>query len=251
MAKSPDGSNILRHDEPTGNLVPPVEEPLLVTAVERFMEEHLGKPIVVWHELVSHHVHIDVHVVAPTERFPAWILFTTGMSGRPMSLPDGASDQGSLAHAELIMALPPDWAELGEESQVKIDMTDERKYWPIRLLKGLARLPHEFGTWLGVGHTVPNGNPPVRYAEGVPFDGVVLMPPMSLLGDNWRVPSDDGREVQLLVPVPLYAAEMDYKLRHGLDALLGELEKVGVSELVDTSRACSVVAPKPWWNFWN
>jgi hypothetical protein len=251
VAKNPDGSSILRHEEPAEGLVPAVEDPVLIAAVEQFMEQRFGKAIVVWHELVSHHVHIDVHMVRPTEAFPVWILFTTGMSGRPMSLPEGAGEQGVLAHAELMMALPPTWAEVVGEAAVNIDTSDERKYWPIRMLKGLARLPHEFKTWLSIGHTIPNGNPPSPYSDDVPFDGVVLMPPLSLLGDEWRVRADDGREVQLLVPIPLYPAEMDFKLKQGLDALLGELEKVGVSEVVDAKRACSVGAPKAWWKWWN
>ena len=33
-------------------------------------------------------------------------------------------------------------------------MKDEKWYWPIRLLKSLARLPIASDTWLGFGHTL-------------------------------------------------------------------------------------------------
>ena len=33
-------------------------------------------------------------------------------------------------------------------------MKDEKWYWPIRLLKSLARLPIASDTWLGFGHTM-------------------------------------------------------------------------------------------------
>lgn len=31
---------------------------------------------------------------------------------------------------------------------------DDKYYWPIKLLKQLARFPHEYNTWLGYGHTI-------------------------------------------------------------------------------------------------
>lgn len=59
-------------------------------------------------------------------------------------------------YAELVISLPPFWP-LDEQS-----WRDERHYWPVRLLKTLGRLPHEYDTWLGVGHTIPNGDPRSR-----------------------------------------------------------------------------------------
>ena len=55
-----------------------------------------------------------------------------------------------LERAELVIALPADW-KLNQES-----MQDERWYWPIRLLKALARLPIYNDTWLAWGHTMDN-----------------------------------------------------------------------------------------------
>ena len=67
-------------------------------------------------------------------------------------------DAGAETRAELMIALPAEWKLA--DSQLE----DERWYWPIRNLKALARLPHEYETWLGFGHTVPNGDPPEPYA---------------------------------------------------------------------------------------
>lgn len=66
-----------------------------------------------------------------------------------MNVPDELAEY-KLERAELAIALPPDW-KLDEES-----MTDERWYWPVRLLKVLARLPITSNTWLGWGHTMDN-----------------------------------------------------------------------------------------------
>jgi len=58
--------------------------------------------------------------------------------------------------AELVLCLSRDWP-VGQT-----DINDERHFWPLPWLWKLARFPHEYRTWLGYGHTVPNGDPPGR-----------------------------------------------------------------------------------------
>ena len=79
---------------------------------------------------------------------------------------------------ELAIALPRDW-KLDRDS-----MEDERWYWPVRLLKVLARLPGNNDTWLGWGHTMDHEEPFAENtklcaamligAQGVGEDGAVL-----------------------------------------------------------------------------
>src|SRR5439155_3323473 len=81
-----------------------------------------------------------------------------GMSEFPMRVPiENPDDLGLIPEvrfAELLLALPPDWP-LAPEA-----FNDEANYWPLRWLKKLARLAHRMDGWLGLGHTVPNGDPP-------------------------------------------------------------------------------------------
>lgn len=70
-----------------------------------------------------------------------------------------------LERAELMIALPPDW---------KVGESDECWYWPLRLLKSIARLPISADTWLGWGHTVDNQEP---YADNTSLCGAVLIYP--------------------------------------------------------------------------
>ena len=86
-----------------------------------------------------------------------------GMGAHRMTLPEELADQG-LDRAELLIALPPDW-KLDHDS-----LQDERWYWPIRLLKSLARLPGISDTWLGWGHTVDNQEP---YADNTELSGAI------------------------------------------------------------------------------
>jgi hypothetical protein len=141
------------------------------------------------------------------------------MSDLPMSTPP---DAGVPRHAELMITLPPDW-KLDKES-----FEDERWYWPVRLIKTLARLPHKYGTWLGWGHTVPNGDPAQPYAADVQFDGCILLPSISVPDDFHRLRIDADKEIAFFAIVPLYKEEL---------ALLERFDKKRIGDAVDVHRA--------------
>lgn len=99
---------------------------------------------------------------------------------------------------------------------------DERVYWPVRLLKTLGRIPHEFDSWLGWGHSIPNGDPPAPYAPDTQLCGAVLIPPF-LIGDSLFVAQGEP-PLHVFQVLPITAAEMSFKLQVGLDGLLDRLE---------------------------
>ena len=70
-----------------------------------------------------------------------------------------------------MLVLPPTWPTEGDPAFE----TDEG-YWPYRLLKTLARLPHEFQTRLWLGDTVPNGDLPQPYARNTKLCGALIAP---------------------------------------------------------------------------
>ncbi len=158
---SPGGSPILVHSREKD--FTPAQGESHIEAISAHIERHLGPISGVFHEIISDLVHIDVHVVPASEPFPYLRLVTSGMSDLPMTLPGGAP--GS-AYMELMVTLPADWPISADAFE------DERNYWPVRLLKTLARLPHEYDTWLGFGHTIPNGHP----AEPSPRAWVSMAP---------------------------------------------------------------------------
>lgn len=204
-----------------------------IAAIERHIEAHIGPIDTVFHEIISDLVHIDVHVVPATDDRPYAALVTSGMSDRPMTIPDDLAGEVS-PHAEVVVLLPPDWP-LDTEA-----WEDERHYWPVRWLKLLARFPHTHDTWLGHWHTMPNGDPAEPLSDDVPFTGVLILPPL-VPGDDFRtLETDDGRSITFLTYVPLHQDEMDLKLAKGVDALLDAFEAAGVSELLDPARPSSV-----------
>ena len=59
-----------------------------------------------FHELLSDLVHIDVNIMRPDETHPYYVMYTTGMSDMPMTLPEEIQDREDLRYGELYMFLP-------------------------------------------------------------------------------------------------------------------------------------------------
>jgi hypothetical protein len=214
---SPSGQPIYRHKARKKPFELAHGDSETIEAVEKHIAEHLGEADSVFHEIMSDLVHIDVHVVKPSAKRPYYSLVTSGMSDRPMTTPEGAHD---LRFAELMINLPADWPIEGKDGQVN---GDPAAYWPIGWLKMIARLPHEYTTWLAFGHTIPNGDPAEPF-EGTDFIGSILLPPM-LAPDGFSQLTLPGRTVHFYALCPLYAEEMQLKLEGGTDALLEAFDK--------------------------
>lgn len=222
---SPGGSPILVHNREKD--FTPAQGESHIEAISAHIERHLGPISGVFHEIISDLVHIDVHVVPASEPFPYLRLVTSGMSDLPMTLPEGAP--GS-AHMELMVTLPADWP-ISDDA-----FEDERNYWPVRLLKTLARLPHEYDTWLGFGHTIPNGHPAEPYAPGVGFDGAIVLPPVTAPEGFGTLQLDDARTIEFMCIVPLYPEEMDLKLKKDAEALLDRFDAKNIQDVIVPGR---------------
>ncbi|MCF7749314.1 suppressor of fused domain protein [Bacillus subtilis subsp. subtilis] len=222
---SPGGSQMLMHGRPKDFAAPAGEE--CIEQISAHIEQHLGPISRVFHEIVSDAVHIDVHVVPATEDFPHLRLVTSGMSDLPMTLAD---DVEAPPYMELMVTLPADWPIQHD------DFDNEAHYWPIRLLKQLARLPHKLDTWLGFGHTIPNFDPPQPYAPGVGFDGAIVLPPVNAPEGFGHLVIDDRKTIVFMSIVPLYPEEMALKLKKGSDALLDRFDAKGVSDIIEPGR---------------
>ena len=99
-------------------------------------------------------------------------------------------------------------------------------YWPIRLLKDLARLPGQMDTWLGWGHAVDDPEP---YADNVPFSSAMLIGAQAGDEDAGICKLPDGDEVNFYQVIPLYREESAFHTEKGADALLEHLRAVSGS----------------------
>lgn len=184
----------------------------------------LGTPAMFFHETTGGEMAIDIHVIAPTPAFPFVRLITSGMSRKPMTVPAGAP-----AYAELMMALPADW-QLDAES-----IKQEQWYWPVALLRHLAHYPHEAGSWLGLGHSIPNGSPAKPYTDSVGFCGAIILPPVSA-PEPFHMLTVDGKDVYFHCVVPLYQQELDVARLKGFPALLDKFNAHGVTDVAQPGR---------------
>jgi hypothetical protein len=194
-------------------------------AIEAHIERYVGPIQAVLHEIVSKGVHIDIHIVAPTRRRDFYTWGTSGMSDRAMRPPPGFE---ALRWAELMICLPPTWP---------LAFRDPLHNWPARWLKSLARMPHEHKTWLGCGHTVPNGHPFAEaFAENTAMCCMFVDKPLLVDDDFFHLQISPLKVVHFYALTPIYRAEMELKLRDGADALAKRLEAHGVTELLDVAR---------------
>jgi hypothetical protein len=213
-----------------------VSDDTTITAIADHIERHLGPVQGVYHELLSDKVHLDVHVVAPSADFPFYALITSGMSDRPMTVPPEASPDEAPPFAELCMLLPSTWNIPADSAEVAAAFADENVYWPIRWLKLLARLPHEYGTWLGFGHTIPNGEDAAPFANDTELGCMLLLTAISLPEEFQTLAIGPDKTVQFYTLYPLYREEMDLKMTQGVGALLDRFEEYDISDVLDLAR---------------
>ena len=195
-----------------------------IEVIEGHIQQYFGNFETVFHELSSPDIHVDICVVPPSEEHDYYTLVTMGMGAHRMNVPEELAEY-KLERAELAIALPKDW-KLKQE-----DMKDERWYWPIRLLKSLARLPIASDTWLGWGHTMDNQEP---FAPDTELCAAILTGPQGTEDGSEFCTLPGGEEINFYQVIPLYRDELEYKLAHDADALLDKME--GISFVVKPDR---------------
>ncbi|GMK39585.1 hypothetical protein PCCS19_26390 [Paenibacillus sp. CCS19] len=226
---SESGQPIYRHKQRTSDFEFALANEVILTAISEHVEKHIGAIDHVFHEIISDLIHLDILVVNPTKERNYYTFVTCGMSNLPMNVPEGAED---FKYAELMLCLPANW-NVSQES-----FAIEENYWPIRWLKTLARLPHEYNTWLYLAHTVPNGDPAEPFASNTSLSGVILNIPTMVddLKSFFTLKLPDDNEVHFFSLIPLYKEEMDLKLKSGAEVLFEKLEKASVNEVLNIKR---------------
>ena len=198
-----------------------------IEEISDHIERHIGNIDMVFHEIISDAVHIDVHHVKPSKERPFHTLVTSGMSDLPMKVPDGVE---SAKYMELMITLPEHW-QVDSES-----FKEEQWYWPVRQLKFLARFPHKYDTWLGLGHTMPNGNPAKPFADNTLLSGIIILPSVNTSSDFSSLVITEDKVIEFFSVVPLYEEEMSLKLRNGSNALLDKFDRHGINEVISDHR---------------
>ena len=191
--------------------------------LDQFFDE--AADIKVFDEIESEIIHRDIYFIKATEDRPFHILLSCGMSA-PMSVPE---DIDSSEFVEIMILLPKEW-NLEHES-----FSDEKNYWPIRLMKEIMMVPHENKTWFGYGHTFGHEDGE-EFAEGIGFNSIMLANSMELSDEFTQIGLENGKAVEIYTLIPLYKEELEFKNKNGASALLEKFDKSGVEEIVKIGR---------------
>lgn len=192
---------------------PPIDVATTRDEIIKHFETHWG-PVnkTGFAEVVPGEVAVWVHVVPPGRFGNAITLFTTGMSDRPLTVPDGWEEH---RYAELLIHLPRDWPLTPEA------LSERRNSWPIEWLRRAAHHMHEHRTWIGPGYGVlVNGDPPAPLAPDVPFDSLLLLGEGTEFG---HLHTRDGRVICFYTVFPIYPEERVLERDQGVRPLLERL----------------------------
>jgi hypothetical protein len=202
--------------------------------ITKHIQMNFGTNAFVLHERKSSTVHVDLHVVPPTNSRPYFTLLTSGMSDLDMHVPEGLED---LSLAEVCLCLPGDWP---------LSLTDfgwrkPEHFWPIAVLQETARYVHRQKTWFGRGHTVGDVEHPTPIDAAGRFTGLVLLNPRTFPRGLDKVTTEgDGRTIHFLAVIPLLPKELEFARKQESDALEERLNDAGITELLDPRRSSTV-----------
>jgi hypothetical protein len=194
---------------------------VLIDAIVAHLEKHVGNPSIVYHDRDCRWVHIDVHMVAPSQSADRWLLCTSGMAERPLR----TLDQRDVLWTELVMVPPPGW-------DPEAAMARPESFWPIGWLRFLARQPHATGVGYKLGASVSLPRDP-RNPAPCPFEGALFVP-------STRIPPMTmvDRQVLFLAVCPLLPAEIAVVRDRGSNVFLSGLRSLGCDpEVVDIRRS--------------
>jgi len=212
-------------DDEEVELREPVKPAIHLEAISAHLDRYLGGERLDFHERQSDLVHLDVLHVASTPQVPFQTLATSGMSEKPMNVPEGFEP---FRLAELVMILPSEWPVSYEAFH------DPKLRWPLEWLAILARIPHEKESYFFEGHTIHSfDRQPI---ENTPFTGFIIALPLDHPEGFPVLRLADGRPINFWQVVPILPDEMAYKLKHGSDELLNMLGDSGACGPIDIHR---------------
>ncbi len=171
-----------------------------------FIEDTFGECEGVLHETMSPDMHVDIIIIPPAEGRNFYTLCTIGVGAHRMNVPNEYRYKLHMAErAELVMYLPADW-DMTEEG-----FSDERNYWPVRLMKNFARMPIAEDSWMAWGHSYQREGEEC-FAADVPYSSAVLLCPEPVIDNIVSCPLSVGKSVDFYQVFPLTHEELAFKI---------------------------------------
>jgi hypothetical protein len=224
---NPQDSRILRHTERKKELTYSAGDSELIEKIDDHITKHIGKITNVYHEFVSVDVHLDIFHVPPNRERNYHTMITGGMSEKPMNTP---KEIERMRFAELVITLPPNWP-LSDGP-----LTEDPSNWPIKWMEILGRLPHAFNTFLGWGHTIPNGDPPEPFAPDTKLCCMLLLSNLLEPEEFYSLKLGKDRTIYFYDIFPIYKEEMEFILKYDTDKILDRFSMKNIGNIIDINR---------------
>ena len=193
---------------------------------ENFVEENWGKYYKLFHEVVSPDVHIDIIIVPPTDRDNYYKLVTMGMGSYTMKIPSNLH-QEELERAELVIYLPANWS---------INSSEDKNFWPINILRVLARYPLQSSSWLGIGHTISIDANNTPFANNTGFCSILLLEAFNRNFQPLNFRLKEKGKINFYQIFPLYKEELEYAQNNDSQALLNLFSNEDINPVVNINR---------------
>ena len=201
-----------------------------VEEVSKFISKRFGNYDMVMGEKSSEGPRIDIAIIEPTKKRNYYTLCTIGLGAYKMNI-DEENFPLAQDRIELLIYLPADWPISPDK------FADENNYWPVRLLKSIARVPYYENSFLTFGHTFSNSEE-ATYAENTDKVGAILLSPIPDPLEPVICQLSSDKEVEFLQVFPVTKDEMLYRKTYDSNTLIARLE--------DTKKASGV---KKWIDF--
>ncbi len=198
--------------------------------VDAYISKAFGNFDNVFHEIFSPDIHLDVCFVPATDEEPFYKLVTMGAGAYEMKIPDRWKDY-NLERAEYVIYVPKDW---------NLQSQDMKDYWPIKVLKDVARLPILCDTWLSFGHTTQADEEGTPYASNAKFNSVVLDFCENHQGEV-QLETSSGKIINFYQVIPLYPEELKFKMENDAETLINKFDEKGIDyKVVDINRKSAI-----------
>lgn len=177
------------------------------------IDNHISKmysdqEVVVYHEIVSDIVHLDVNYIK-SDKHNFNILLTSGMSSLAMNVNESIDDWENYRYAEIMLLLPKEL-----EIFTEFFIMNSNYDWIMGILKNTARFPHEYNTWIRDGHTIQANENFQSYYPETEYSGVMILSSMTFDDKFTKIKTPNG-EINIYSIYPLYKPEIEYKIKHG------------------------------------
>lgn len=194
--------------------------------------------ITVFHELITFDVKVHVYFIQPKDK-KYNILITSGMSSLAMQVPEEIEDKENYLFAELMLLIPK------EVTFNNVYTGQNKNDFIISMLKQTAKFPHQYQTWMGIGHTIRASEDLEPYSNETEFIGGVMLPSATFDEDFTEI-KRNGRLISILSFFPLYENELAYKIENGYNSFIDLIIKANALEILDNKRP-NLISTKPFW----